>query len=139
MFQCKQRKQRKGGWTDLTGLVIVAGIMVGVILFASYVLQIDAVQKIIGVVGLDVDIDVKTIDKGTEVNTLLTVNKDIRYSEIIGLMSIDGYEPKLGSTLEKLEIALSIEDREIGNFNKDYAQYVDYPLPGMKKGRLGLS
>jgi len=137
MFQ-----SRKGIGVALAVLIIIAGLTVGAVLLLS---QIGLLYYFVGIkttVGLIVDID----DEGTRINSLLVTDKGSgRYSEILGLASVQGSQvdtEDIEKSLEILDVSLVVNEGERRVFQGGDVVgdglHIDFPLPGLKKGRIGI-
>jgi hypothetical protein len=135
----------KGGWTDLASLVILAGLVVTGAMLASAILEVRIVKEVIERVGTrtSVGVVINPVDEGTELNSFLLVDKGKgRYSEILGLMAAGGGgKEDIRETLESAGLSLVLKDGRKVVFPGEGVgeeRFVDFPLPGFGRGRLGI-
>ena len=132
------RSNMKGGWTDLAGLVVVAGLGV------FFVFLLTNIPLIHGIIGTNTNVYIVVdIDKqGTMLNSFLQNERDGKeYWEVLGDMKAGGSgSVELEQTVEKLGMSILVKDGDDVLFSEgDVSETViDFALPGLRKGKIGV-
>ncbi len=134
------------GQIGLVGLLILAALIVGGVFLTGEILKKPVARGIVEALGYDIELDIRSVDEGRRINSLLLLEKDEgRFSEVLGMMGIgEAQGSGIRRSLDALDISLLIEDSqgaalaEFGEVREELGIFVDFPLPGMVKGRMGV-
>lgn len=133
---------KKKGIFDLYTLAIIGGLIIAVVLFVLVFAFVSNLISVKSIVKLTVDVD----DKGSRLNSFLSSERGgVTYLEILGNTRAGSPpEKEVEETLEALDWSLIVEDETqeplytIGDVRRDAGVFVQIPLPGLKKGRIGI-
>ncbi|MBL7160649.1 MAG: hypothetical protein ISS93_02220 [Candidatus Aenigmarchaeota archaeon] len=137
---------RGGTWPGLAGLAVVSALLIAGTLFLTYIIQTPVVGFLAEkTFGTTIRLDFKPFDEGTKLNSFLMADKgDGKYIWLLGLPELEpAARNSVKKTLGVLDLSLVVKDgeKEIfseGNVRESKGKFFDFPLPGKRRGRLGI-
>lgn len=138
------------GWPDLAGLTVIAVLSLTFILIIIVIIEAGIYDRIAkNVLGIEktVNLDILPIDRGTKLNSfLLLERRENFYGETIGLSLLkkdDEMLKEIAKTLDVIDMSLLVlsDGQEVfrrGDVREGQSNFVDFPLAGKKRGKLGV-
>ena len=130
---------------DMTGLVVIGIVILAVVSIVIAILGSGLGTKLIG--GTNVLVDYQQVDEGTKLNTFLLNDKgEGSFAHVLGSLGVKG-NVKAGigvtETLDLLDLVLVVKEGqnrifEIGQVRDGTGIFIDFPLPGKRRGSLGI-
>lgn len=136
-----KRTERKG-IVDLYTVAILVGLTLPLIVLLIAFPLLSNLVSVKSTVRLVVEVD----DTGGRLNALLSSTRGgTTYSETLGnIRAGSAISPELTRTLDSLEWTLVVEGEDgntlqaTGDVRPDLGFFVQHPLPGLRKGRIGI-